>query len=137
MDRQKPMRLSIGAPTVITLFAVLCLTVLASLSLLSANAQLSLAERSAAAARAYYDADTRAAEIFERILQGDARAYFDADTYSNADGSHAYTVTVSARQSLEVRYSVTRDGSVTLESWKLIETGAWGADGGMNLLMFD
>jgi hypothetical protein len=56
----------IGASSLLVVFVVLCLTTFAALSLVSARADRSLAQRSAQASQAYYAADLEA----ERWLSG-------------------------------------------------------------------
>ena len=67
---RKTMLVHTGTPSVLILFAVLCLTVFAVLSLLSARSQASLAGKFADAVSAYYAADTQAVEILTRFAPG-------------------------------------------------------------------
>lgn len=63
----------VGGSSLLVIFAVLCLTVFALLSLNTVLADRRLAEASAKSVTAYYEADCRAEEIFAR-LRMDGRA---------------------------------------------------------------
>ncbi|MDR1328393.1 MAG: hypothetical protein LBK23_02180 [Oscillospiraceae bacterium] len=135
--RPRPMGLNIGSASIIMLFAVLCLTVLAVLSLLSANSQYALAERSADVARTYYEADTRAAEIYERIKNGDygADGEIEIEAYITDGGAatFSYEVPAGARQALRVELTRAETGELRVDMWKLTEAGDWIPDESINL----
>ena len=124
-NRQRPMGLNIGSASIIMLFAVLCLTVLAALSLLSANSQYALSERSAEVTRAYYAAEVRAVEIYDLVKNGDLT---DVSSYEhNGETLYSYTVNIDEFQSFSVLLS-TSDGKTEVRSWKIIEAGNWTPD---------
>jgi len=112
--KARPMGLNIGSASIIMLFAVLCLTVLAALSLLSANSQYALAERAANVSKAYYEADFKAMEIYERAKNGE-------------DLELEYTVEIDEHQLLDVALG-DRDGELVIVRWNIIESGAWEPD---------
>ncbi|MDR3278546.1 MAG: hypothetical protein LBT12_07205 [Oscillospiraceae bacterium] len=143
MKEKRSMGLNMGSASIIMLFAVLCLTVLAALSLLSANSQLRLTQRSAAVMESYYDADLRASEIYERVLKGDYSEVEEivadgGDTYYN------YTVTVDIKSepggkdgktpslSLDVSLRET-GGAFSVYKWKIIESDDWNPNDDINL----
>jgi hypothetical protein len=125
MREKRSMGLNIGSASILLLFAVLSLTVLAALSLLSANSQMRLARRSADVVTSYYAADTLATEIYDEVLSGDfSRVKVvdeDGNTYYN------YVVPIDGRQLLDVSLVRTDDG-VAVSHWKLVESGAWSPD---------
>ena len=61
---------AVGGISLLVIFVVLCLTVLAMLSLSSVQADGRLSEASADAVRAYYTADCAAEEILAKLRQG-------------------------------------------------------------------
>lgn len=63
MERKLKMSVGIGGPSIIMIFVVLCLTTLGALSLMTANAEWKLTNKSAEAATDYYAADNEAEEI--------------------------------------------------------------------------
>ena len=124
-SRPRPMGLNIGSASIIMLFAVLCLTVLAALSLLSANSQYSLAERSAEVTRAYYAAEVKAAEMYDLIRNGDMT---DVNSFEyNDETLYSYTVDIDAFQAFSVLLSID-NGEIEIRSWKIVEAGNWTPD---------
>jgi len=124
-SRPRAMGLNIGSASIIMLFAVLCLTVLAALSLLSANSQYALSERSAAVTRAYYAAEVEAAQTYELVKNGDM-SYVEPYEY-NGEILYSYTVDIDQYQSIVVLLAI--DGGETeLRSWKIVEAGSWVPD---------
>lgn len=88
---------AVGAGSLLTIFAILCLTVFAVLSLSSALAEKRLAEASARSVSAYYQADTEAEEIFARLTNAEKPAGVETD-----GERFYYSCPISERQSLEV-----------------------------------
>ena len=76
MRKQVSIGVSVGTSLILVIFVMLCLTTFAALSLVSANRDFILSQKTAASTTLYYSADSRAetrlAEI-DRILQ-DAQA---------------------------------------------------------------
>ena len=91
---------TVGATSLLVIFAVLCLTVFALLCLSTAQAERRLADASLAGVQAYYDADRQAQEIYARLRSGEAPAEVtrDGDQYS-------YSVRISENQMLIVELS--------------------------------
>ena len=58
---------NVGGSSILVIFILLCLTTFATLSMVSANADLKLTEKSAAAAQDYYAADAEAEQILAAI----------------------------------------------------------------------
>lgn len=128
--RPQAMGLNIGSASIIMLFAVLCLTVLAALSLLSANSQYALSARSAEVTRAYYEAETKAAQIFELVKNGDLTG---VETYeSDGETLYSYSVDIDQFQEFSVILSID-DGDVQIRSWKIIEAGSWTPDDSVDI----
>lgn len=71
MARREPFSFpAVGGSSLLAIFSVLCLVVLALLSLSTALAEQRLAEASLAAVSGYYEADCRAEEIYAQLRQG-------------------------------------------------------------------
>lgn len=62
MKRNRDFGLSIGAPSIVVIMVVLCLVCFAGLSIVSANADLTLSRKLADRTSAYYDACNQAQE---------------------------------------------------------------------------
>jgi hypothetical protein len=130
MKEKKQMGLNIGSASIIMLFSVLCLTVLASLSMLSANSQWKLANRSADAVSKYYAADTTASQVYNRIRQGDTT---DVNFYEDEEGNTylSYEVPIDSNQTLSVVLldSDGPDGEPpVIVEWKAVDSGNWNPD---------
>lgn len=131
MAGRKSAPINIGSSSIMMLFAVLCLTVFAVLSLVSARSQASLAKKSADAVSAYYAADTRAAELYEELRAGGIPEGVTVNELP--DGTYyGYDVPVDEKQALSV---LILQAGETFEilSWKVYATGAWNADEQINV----
>lgn len=109
----------VGAMTVVTVLLVLCMTVFAVLTLVSAKADLRISRKNADTVQAYYDADTRAAtltaDFAARLADGDDAAASGEALAAEApdcavevaveDGVPVLTasVPVDARRTLDIR----------------------------------
>jgi len=116
-----------GGISILAIFVVLCLTTLATLSLVSAKADKALAEMTVQASEEYYAADARAEELLgELVLIAQSGVGWE----QKADEA-GYAVDVNGREAL-VSYSVAVSENKTLEavvSFELddkgVPTGGW------------
>ena len=67
--RRRGIGIGTGGVSVLAVFVVLCLTVLASLSLVTAHADLRLAQKTAQAAQEYYETDAAAEREVAQIVE--------------------------------------------------------------------
>lgn len=121
----KPARapLLIGGSSLLTIFAVLCLTVFAVLSVATVQADRRLSQRTADAAAQYYAADCRAEELLARLRAGER----PEGVSRKGDGRYTYACPVSDSQTLVVE--VLLDGSdYTILRWQAISVADWQAD---------
>ena len=65
--RRRGSGMNVGSASLVMVFSVLCLTIFAVMSAVTAYSEWNLAKKSADAATAYYAADSRAAEIFDTV----------------------------------------------------------------------
>jgi|Cm1ome_4_1110797.scaffolds.fasta_scaffold07271_2 hypothetical protein len=120
-----------GGSSLLAIFAVLCLTVFAMLSLSTVQADGRLADASAEAVSAYYAADCLAEEILARLRSGELPADViqthepDGDTYS-------YTCPVSDTQMLEVEVRL-HDTDWAVLRWQTVSTADWQAEDTLDL----
>lgn len=119
---------AVGGISLLVVFAVLCLTVFALLSLTTVRADSRLADASAQAVSGYYAADRQAQEILARLRMGELPEGVDAvgDTYS-------YTCPISDTQELQVEVELRLDGSYTVLRWQAAAVGEWTIDEGLNI----
>lgn len=93
---------AVGAPSIIMIFVILCLTCFAALSLVSANAEMRLATRMGVNTAAWYEADANGQRrlarldelIGEGVLQGtDPAGALAAEQYSYTEEDGAAYIT--------------------------------------------
>lgn len=116
-----------GGSALLVIFAVLCLTVFALLSLSTVQADGRLADASAQAVADYYAADCAAEEILARIRAGEVPA-----GVSVQGERYAYTCPVSETQSLEVEVRVSGETYEVLR-WQTVSTARWEPDQSLDL----
>lgn len=118
-----------GGVSLLVVFAVLCLTVFALLSLTTVQADIRLADASAQSVKAYYAADCQAQELLARLKNGE----FPEEVY--LEGEHyVFEVPISEGQKLAVElsrdYTVLRWQAVSAREWESDETlDIWDGDG--------
>lgn len=107
---------AVGGSSLLAVFAVLCLTVFALLSLTTVQADARLAEASVKAVSDYYTADVKAQEILARLRAGEAPEELDASVTEYPDRIK-YICPISDTQNLEVE--VRLDGAgYTILRWQ-------------------
>lgn len=128
---EKKDRLSIppiGASSLLTAFAVLCLVVFALLALTTVRADVALSDASMQATKDYYAADCQAQEILARLRNGEQP---EGVTFSGSGLLYAdYAVPISDTQELQV--SVILKGIAekehTVLRWQVVSTAEWNGD---------
>ncbi|HML38574.1 MAG TPA: hypothetical protein PKA19_14330 [Bacillota bacterium] len=116
MDKKLKMSVGIGGPSIIMIFVVLCLTTLAALSLMTANADWKLTKKATEAVTGYYSADSKAEEI---LASADASL-----SAGQALETSSFTIPATATQDLVMvlkvngsRYTVTHRTLVPKSQW--------------------
>ena len=117
----------IGGSSLLVIFAVLCLTVFALLSLSTAQAGSRLSDASAQAVSDYYRADCRAEEILAQLRSGQL-----PEGVSVEDGVYSYTCSISDTQALAVSVRLDRDHYTVLR-WQAVSTIEWTPDESIDL----
>lgn len=118
---------AVGGSSLLVIFAVLCLTILALLGLSTVQADWRLAEASRKAVCGYYEADTEAEEILSLLRQG-----IIPEQVTQKENSYSYQCEISEVQALSVEVRVNGSDYQILR-WQLISTTKWEEDDGMNL----
>ena len=113
---------AVGGSSLLVIFAVLCLTVFALLSISTSLADRRLSDAAVQAVSAYYEADARAEEIFARLKNGELP---EGVTVEN--GYYAYTCPVSATQQLHVLLHKEAEEWTVLR-WQTAAIGTWQGD---------
>ena len=97
MKRKTHISSAIGAGSLLTIFAVLCMSVFTLLTLVSVQADLRLSDTGAKMVTAYYTADCEAEEIFAKLRQGE-----EVPQAQKEEDCWHYTCRISEHQTLEV-----------------------------------
>lgn len=118
---------AVGGSSLLVIFAVLCLTIFALLSLSTVQADRRMAEASYQAVQGYYEADTEAELILANLRSGNL-----PDNVTKKDNLYSYTCQVSETQVLEVEVQITEDSYRVLR-WQLVSTTEWEADDGLDV----
>ena len=118
---------AVGGSSLLVIFAVLCLTVFALLTLSTAAADSRLSQDAADAVEAYYQADSQAEALWARFRAGE-RPEDVTETAEDA-GSTLYEDSVPVSQGQELRVSLRlEDGIWTVVQWQAVSTADWQAD---------
>lgn len=112
----------VGGSSLLTIFAVLCLTVFALLSLAAVHTGGKLGHSAAAAVTAYYEADCRAEEILSSLRAGTIPPGVTEEA-----GIFTYDCPISETQTLYVRVAV-EGTDYTILRWQAASAGQWQAD---------
>jgi len=116
-----------GVSSLLVIFAILCITVFAVLSVSSASADSALSEKTAVSVKEYYAADSEAEKILSEIRSGNIpdNVTCEGDTYK-------YVCHINDTR--ELRVEVTVNGSdYLIERWQTVYTGSWENDESMNV----
>ena len=112
----------VGVSSLLVIFAVLCMTVFAVLSLSTVRADLRLQEKSASAVEGWYAADTAAETILAQLRSGRTVPGVERD-----GTLYRYACKISETQALAVE--VRLDGAdYEVLRWQAVSTADWQAD---------
>ena len=118
----------VGGSSLLVIFAVLCLTVFAMLSLAQAQADRRLAQNSWSAVTGYYRADCQAQEILAQLRAGER----PQGVTEEGENVFSYACPISDAQTLEVRVRLAGE-SYEILAWRAVFTADWQADEGLDL----
>ena len=141
MDNRKRSEVSpppVGGASLLVVFAVLCLTVFALLSLSTVRANERLSEASAQAVADYYAADCQAQAVLAWLRTGEANPGDIPEDFSisttisdypdHSETVHSYSCPISDTQELRVEVRMEPDGGYTILRWQAVPAGEWAPD---------
>lgn len=105
---------AVGGVSLLVIFAVLCMTVFALLSLSTAQAEKRAADAAAQAVTQYYAADLQAQEIFARLKTGQS-----VSGVQEEENRFSYRCVISEHQVLAVELECA-DGNWRVLRWQVI-----------------
>lgn len=114
---------TVGASSLLVIFAVLCLTVFTLLALSTAQASGRLARRSAQAVEDYYAADCAAEALLARLRAGETPPEVTVQ-----EEVCTYACPITDNQVLEVAVRLEEDGGYTVLRWQAVSTQEWAPD---------
>ena len=117
----------VGGSSLLVIFAVLCLTVFALLSLSTVRADGRLGDTSAQSVSQYYAADGAAEEILARLRAGKV-----PDGVTEDRGLYSYSCPISDTQALFVTVRVT-GAEYTILRWQAASTAPWTPNEDLNV----
>ncbi|MEM5780832.1 MAG: hypothetical protein AAGU02_06760 [Lawsonibacter sp.] len=118
---------AVGSSSLLVIFAVLCLTVFALLSLSSVQANGRLGDASAQAVSDYYRADAQAESILALLRQGRL-----PDSVTVEGAVYSYSCPISETQDLTVEVYLA-GADYTILRWQAVSTAHWQPDGGAHV----
>ena len=113
---------TVGASSLLVIFAVLCLTVFALLSISTVQADGRLGDKTQAAVYGYYDADCEAEVILAHLRAGEIPT-----GVAQKDGVYSYACRISPTQMLIVEVTVA-GADYTIHRWQAVSITQWQAD---------
>lgn len=127
---------ALGGVSLLVIFAVLCLTVFALLSLSTVQADIRLADASAQAVTDYYAADTAAEEILARLRAGELPegvAVEESNIYflpmlgaeETTAGIYSYSLAINDSQKLEVTVQIIDANNWQIIRWQAVPETGW------------
>ncbi len=132
----------VGSATLVMLFSVLCLTIFAVLSVVTAGNAWTLAEKSADSVTNYYTADGEAVQIYQQILADYDGTLAPPDSLptdvtalvETVEGEErlSYWVPIDDNQMLWVQLSHT-ENVLQIVRWQVEAVGTWDADQTLNV----
>lgn len=118
-ERRTTLPPAVGGSSLLVIFAVLCLTVFALLTLSTVQANRRLSDAAAQAVTDYYQADAQAERILAQLRCGEVPEGVTED-----GGVFTYACTISATQELRVAVRI-EDDTVTVLQWQAVSTADW------------
>lgn len=113
---------AVGICSLLVIFAVLCLSVFALLSVSTVLSQVRLAESTRSAVTDFYEADCKAQEILCKLRSGEI-----PEGVSQNGDIFRYACPISDTQELQVQVRL-NGAAYTILKWQAVSTVGWEAD---------
>ena len=113
---------AVGASSLLVIFAVLCLTVFALLSIATVRADGQLGDNVERAVSGYYAADCQAEQLLAQLRTGEL-----PEGVTEENGMYTYTFPISDTQILAVQVVLDGD-SYRILRWQALSSVSWEAD---------
>lgn len=123
---------ALGGGSLLTVFAVLALTVFALLSLSTVRADVRLGDAAASAVTDYYEADSKAQAALACLRTGRPLPEDIALRMDEAENVYSYAVPISDKQELQVSVRIS-GGDCKILRWEAVRTEDWVPDSGLDI----
>lgn len=120
MNKKKNTAMSIGFPSIIMVFIMICLVTFAALSLLTANSDYRLSQKMADKTSAYYEADALAQNVTYQIDQALASLYTECNDAASFYNSINTDFSINEIPEGVYDFSVNCENEVPTISYKVI-----------------
>lgn len=125
---------TIGGSSLLVIFAVLCLTVFALLSLSTVQADGRLSDKTLEATESYYRADSKAEEILAELRSGQVPDGVTRTDLGQTEGEAGYSYAVKITDSQALAVDVIIKGQdYEILRWQAVSTADWKANEGLNV----
>lgn len=123
MKKKIKMSIGIGGPTIVMIFVIVSLTTLGTLSLVTANSDLILTEKTYQSSVDYYTADSKSEEFLAK-----ASSVISSNAPSSA--SVSTSIPINERQSLQVQLLPSYSPKINsayykIRTWKVVNNEYW------------
>ena len=124
---------AVGGSSLLVIFAVLCLTIFALLSLSTVQADGRLSDAAAEAVTGYYAADAQAEAILAQLRSGTVPE--GVEVTGSGILTANYACPISDTQALQVRvvFNGPLGDDYEILRWQAVSTAGWEADDGLNV----
>ena len=124
---------AVGGSSLLVIFAVLCLTIFALLSMSTVQADGRLSDAAARAVAGYYEADTQAEAILAQLRSGTVPE--GVEVMGSGMLTANYTCPISDTQALQVQvvFNGPLGDDYTITRWQAVSTTDWEADSGIHV----
>lgn len=126
-DKRRFSSPAVGGSSLLVIFAVLCLTVFALLSLSTVQAEGRLSQKTAQAVKEYYAADCRAEEIYARLRAGEV-----PESVTRKGDAYSYACPISDTRRLCVQVCREENGW-RIVCWQVQSAVDWENDESLNV----
>lgn len=149
MKQKKQTFINIGLSSILVIFVLLCLVTFATLSLVTANTDYRLSEKSRERSHAYYEACNEAERLLAHTddtlleIYGHSASEEDylsrfKDTFDVPENQISYSIKMTDTQELLISIvpvypKNSGDTFYEIESWKIRNTAEWKPDNSLNL----
>ena len=123
----------VGGSSLLVIFAVLCLTIFALLSLSTVQADSRLGDAAAEAVTGYYEADTQAETILARLRTGEVPQGVTVTGSGTLTASYACPISDAQELRVQVVFHGPLGDDYTITRWQAVSVADWVPDDSLDV----